>query len=323
MAVTSAHMLQYLREDHMEWIKTYMSTRQTGYKSLLRLLQHFTFHEDHREINMDVLYNADETDINMANAERHSYRLTPPEEALIRLEDAIPWALHSTSDLMPPKTKANTHFQDVTHMVATDDNPVLKIWCAQHQIDLVVKQAAECVLAHREAGIARQRTLTAMLNLTIVDQGESDHEKHESFKSMRIPCYNDLIPDEQAVVTREIVKYTITVIRGLMSIQAERDDANKPLQTDAPPVLHCVWVRDVLAPHQMSRSTSSRRTTRHSVLKCYHDDEIRLQPFVRLLATCLVNTVAVESNISILKWEMDGNRTDMMYLSLEGVFQAK
>ncbi|RQM30395.1 hypothetical protein B5M09_013891, partial [Aphanomyces astaci] len=66
-------------------------------------------------------------------------------EALIRLGDAIPRALHSTSDLMPPKKKANTPFQDVTHMVVTDDNPVLQIWCAPHQIDLVVKQAAECV----------------------------------------------------------------------------------------------------------------------------------------------------------------------------------
>ncbi|ETV63777.1 hypothetical protein H257_19291 [Aphanomyces astaci] len=46
---------------------------------------------------------------------------------------------------MPPKKKANTPFQDVTHMVVTDDNPVLQIWCAPHQIDLVVKQAAECV----------------------------------------------------------------------------------------------------------------------------------------------------------------------------------
>ncbi|RHZ05225.1 hypothetical protein DYB37_013053 [Aphanomyces astaci] len=151
-------------------------------------------------------------------------------------------------------------------MVATDDNPVLQIWCAPHQIDLVVKQAAECVadgtlnqvhrpfaifvrqqanlmksmnfkhrrermefcvencpdnapicewwlmtfciapiidvvnitfaiLVSRSLHIAQQEshvnalvsTLTAMLDVPIVDQGESDDEQHESFKSMRIP----------------------------------------------------------------------------------------------------------------------------------------
>ncbi len=35
------------------------------------------------------------------------------------------------------------------------------------------------------------------------------------------------------------------------------------------------------------------------------------------------NTTSVESNFSILKWEMDENRTYLMHLSLEGVFQAK
>ncbi|ETV64679.1 hypothetical protein H257_18457 [Aphanomyces astaci] len=49
------------------------------------------------------------------------------------------------SNLMPPKKKANTSFQDVTRMVATAENTVLRIWSAPHQIGLVVKQAAECV----------------------------------------------------------------------------------------------------------------------------------------------------------------------------------
>ncbi|ETV72163.1 hypothetical protein H257_12639 [Aphanomyces astaci] len=41
LAVTSAHMMQFLPLDHMAWIENYMATRKTGYQSLLRLLQHF------------------------------------------------------------------------------------------------------------------------------------------------------------------------------------------------------------------------------------------------------------------------------------------
>ncbi|RQM11034.1 hypothetical protein B5M09_011610 [Aphanomyces astaci] len=87
MAVTSSHMLQYLREDHLDWIEHYMRSRRSGYQSLLRLLQHFAerhgfsrqricrqkksqeeleafgkqFHDKHPGIDMDVLYNSDET----------------------------------------------------------------------------------------------------------------------------------------------------------------------------------------------------------------------------------------------------------------------
>jgi hypothetical protein len=35
------------------------------------------------------------------------------------------------------------------------------------------------------------------------------------------------------------------------------------------------------------------------------------------------NTTSVESDFSILKWEMDEFRTSLMHLSLEGVFQSK
>ncbi|RHY79106.1 hypothetical protein DYB31_006054 [Aphanomyces astaci] len=91
LAVTSSHMLQFLRADHTDWIENYMSTRKTGYKSLLRLLQHFAdrhgfskqricrqkktqedleatrlefgryFHDKYPGVAMDTVYNADET----------------------------------------------------------------------------------------------------------------------------------------------------------------------------------------------------------------------------------------------------------------------
>ncbi|CAK9880834.1 unnamed protein product [Sphagnum jensenii] len=48
-----------------------------------------------------------------------------------------------------------------------------------------------------------------------------------------------------------------------------------------------------------------------------------LRRFCGGLATVFANTIAVESDFSILKWEMNENRTNLMHLSLEGIFQCK
>jgi hypothetical protein len=48
-----------------------------------------------------------------------------------------------------------------------------------------------------------------------------------------------------------------------------------------------------------------------------------LRRFCGGLATAFANTVAVESDFSILKWEMNENHTNLMHLSLEGIFQCK
>ncbi len=49
----------------------------------------------------------------------------------------------------------------------------------------------------------------------------------------------------------------------------------------------------------------------------------RLCSFCGGLATVLANTTSIESDFSILKWELDENRTALMHLSFEGIFQAK
>ena len=41
------------------------------------------------------------------------------------------------------------------------------------------------------------------------------------------------------------------------------------------------------------------------------------------LATVIANNAAVESDFSILKWDMDEFRSNLMHLSLEGIFQSK
>jgi len=48
-----------------------------------------------------------------------------------------------------------------------------------------------------------------------------------------------------------------------------------------------------------------------------------LRSFCSGMATVLANTTSVESDFSVLKWEMDDNCTALMHLSLEGIFQAK
>ncbi|KAH9110046.1 hypothetical protein AeMF1_015036 [Aphanomyces euteiches] len=91
-AVTTAHLINYLRVNHNTWLQDYV-TRSSGYKSLLRLLQNFAhrhdftrqricrqkktqidleetrrafateFSEKHGDLPANCLYNADETGI--------------------------------------------------------------------------------------------------------------------------------------------------------------------------------------------------------------------------------------------------------------------
>ncbi|ETV63888.1 hypothetical protein H257_19179 [Aphanomyces astaci] len=78
-----------------------------------------------------------------------------------------------------------------------------------------------------------------MLNVAIVDQGEFNDEEHES------KCYDKLNPDEQVVVVREIVEYTITVIRGFVPIVMIAIIRWKPTHRRC--YMACGY--DVLTPH--------------------------------------------------------------------------
>lgn len=119
---------------------------------------------------------------------------------------------------------------------------------------------------------------------------------------------------------------------------------------------HGVFLKDVLDPllqHISSfwseKSVEQVEAEHHELLKLYNDDTIlrgiinkydhttafndtwacassqfeRLHSFCGGLATVLANTTSVQSDFSILKWELDENRTTLMHLSIEGIFQAK
>ncbi|ETO64341.1 hypothetical protein F444_18113 [Phytophthora nicotianae P1976] len=48
-----------------------------------------------------------------------------------------------------------------------------------------------------------------------------------------------------------------------------------------------------------------------------------LRQFCSGLATVFANTASVESDFSVLKWELNDRRTALTSLALEGIFQAK
>ncbi|CAK9208550.1 unnamed protein product [Sphagnum troendelagicum] len=64
-------------------------------------------------------------------------------------------------------------------------------------------------------------------------------------------------------------------------------------------------------------------TTFNDTWECVLGRFKHLHSFCGGLATILANTTSVESDFSVLKWEMDDNHTALTHLSLEGIFQAK
>jgi len=87
--------------------------------------------------------------------------------------------------------------------------------------------------------------------------------------------------------------------------------------------------RDLLnlyASYQILRVTINRHTIETSFDDAWDYAPGRfdhLQSFCGGVATVFPNMTSVESDFSILKWEMDENHTCLMHLSLEGVFRAK
>ncbi|CAM6030944.1 unnamed protein product [Sphagnum balticum] len=64
-------------------------------------------------------------------------------------------------------------------------------------------------------------------------------------------------------------------------------------------------------------------TTFNDAWGCAPGQYEHLCSFCGGLAIMFANTTLVESDFSILKWEMDATRTALMHLLLEGIFQAK
>ncbi|KAH8952971.1 hypothetical protein BDL97_09G113300 [Sphagnum fallax] len=168
---------------------------------------------------------------------------------------------------------------------------------------------------------------------------------------------------DQNTVIKEIVSYAIMLVTGLTSVKAERDENNQPLDHDTPPIMPQQLItlrpakfiqevldkyRDRLQKFWTSDEFEEIEANHRDLMKMYRDDENmrnvidkhdintlfndawdcvprfkRLRAFCGGLATIFPNTTSVESDFSILKWELDAFRTALMHLSLEGIMQAK
>jgi hypothetical protein len=175
--------------------------------------------------------------------------------------------------------------------------------------------------------------------------------------------FDALNATDQNAVIKEIASYAMMLVRGLTGIKAERDENNQSFDHDTPPVMPQQLVtlrptkfiqevldkyRDRLQKFWTSDKFEEIEADHRDLVKMYHDDENmrnvidkhdvntlfndawdcvpwfkRLRAFCGGLATIFPNTTSVESDFSILKWELDAFRTALMHLSLEGIMQAK
>ncbi|ETW06964.1 hypothetical protein H310_03067 [Aphanomyces invadans] len=128
---------------------------------------------------------------------------------------------------------------------------------------------------------------------------------------------------EQSQVFRTIGLFAIGITDGIRQVEAERDPMNNPSIELAPPIMPydlvkmrpATFISEVLEPRKPQLEATF-----------WTADQINTAELRRLcagLATVFPNSTSVESDFSILKWEMDEFRISMLDLSLEGIFQAK
>jgi hypothetical protein len=175
--------------------------------------------------------------------------------------------------------------------------------------------------------------------------------------------FDALNATDQNAVIKEITSYAMMLVKGLTGIKAERDENNQSFDHDTPPVMPQQLItlrptkfiqevldkyRDRLQKFWTSDEFEEIEADHRDLVKMYRDDENmrnvidkhdvnmlfndawdcvpwfkRLRAFCGGLATIFPNTTSVESDFSILKWELDAFRTALMHLSLEGIMQAK
>jgi len=71
-------------------------------------------------------------------------------------------------------------------------------------------------------------------------------------------CYEELDVANQELVIKEIGMFAMELVANLLDVKAERDDANRPFESNAPPVLPTqlvklrtgVFIQEVLDPFQ-------------------------------------------------------------------------
>ncbi|ETV77024.1 hypothetical protein H257_08940 [Aphanomyces astaci] len=197
-------------------------------------------------------------------------------------------------------------------------------------IAFALLQNRSLLMAQQESHImALVATISTMFDLELIDPDDADAEEHDNFGSMARDCLLRLDVADKTAALKQIVAYAETLVIEQQGVRAERDDSNLPREQDAPPVLPGQLVglrpahffRDVLDLHR--ERILRFCTTFNDAWDVASHQWLRLRAFCVGLATIVPNTTSVQSDFSILKWEIDPNWTDLMHLSLEGIFQAK
>jgi hypothetical protein len=169
----------------------------------------------------------------------------------------------------------------------------------------------------------------------------------------------------QRDVLTSIGMFAMSIVQGIINIQAERNSCNEPADKEASLVMPSdlvrvqpvMFFRDVLQPRKVHLIKANWdedaiyeiEQQHRDLVKAYkyeppvktildqHDHKTKfndawealgirfttLRTFCGGLATLFPNSTSVESDFSVLKWEKDLYRNNLLDLSLEGVFQSK
>ncbi len=185
-------------------------------------------------------------------------------------------------------------------------------------------------------------------------------------QGFRAEGHFDALDDSaQRDVLTSIGMFVMSIVQGIINIQAKRNSCNELADKEAPLVMSSdlirvqpvMFFRDVLQPRKVHLIKANWdedaiyeiEQQHRDLVKAYkyeppvktildqHDHKTKfndawealgirfatLQTFCGGLATLFPNSTFVESDFSVLKWEKDPYRNNLLDLSLEGVFQSK
>ncbi|CAM6073977.1 unnamed protein product [Sphagnum tenellum] len=124
--------------------------------------------------------------------------------------------------------------------------------------------------------------------------------------------------------------FTMNIVQGIINIEAERNSCNAPADKEALPVMpsdlqHCDLVK-AYKYEPLVKTILDQHDQKTKFNDAWEALGIRfttLRTFCGGLVTLFPNSTFVESDFSVLKWEKDPYRNNLLDLSLEGVFQSK
>jgi hypothetical protein len=142
-------------------------------------------------------------------------------------------------------------------------------------------------------------TLVAMFGVVHANDVDNDGDEFEVFEEWRIEraelvlyvkdqgsfpksCYERLDAPAQKEVMSQLAQYAMFMVTELGNIRVERDENNKPLEQDAPPVMpnqivklrHGNFIEQVFNPYRDHLSKFWSEEGHRYLLKVYNEDAV-------------------------------------------------